>query len=60
MKVRDLIARIETDGWALVQAQGWQAPAYWIAPGDARAPSDGWQVFGLDGVRPLEPAAPVM
>ncbi len=48
------------DGWALVQAQGWQAPPYWLAPGDARAPAPGWQVFGLDGVRALDPAAPVM
>jgi ergothioneine biosynthesis protein EgtB len=48
-----------SDGWALVQAQGWKAPAYWLAPGDARAPSDDWQVFGLAGVRPLDPAAPV-
>ncbi len=49
-----------SDGWALVQAQGWTAPAYWIAPGDARAPAPHWQVFGLAGVQPLEPAAPVM
>ena len=48
-----------SDGWAMVQAQGWKAPAYWIAPGDVRAPSDAWQVFGLHGVRPLDPAAPV-
>jgi ergothioneine biosynthesis protein EgtB len=48
-----------SDGWALVQAQGWRAPAYWLAPGDARAPSDEWQVFGLNGVRPLDAAAPV-
>lgn len=48
-----------SDGWAAVQAGGWQAPLYWIAPGDPRAPSDDWQVFGLQGVRPLDPAAPV-
>lgn len=48
-----------SDGWALAQAQGWQAPAYWLAPGDPRAPADDWQVFGLHGVRPLDPAAPV-
>ena len=48
-----------SDGWAAVQAQGWSAPAYWLAPGDARAPADGWQVFGPNGVRPLDPAAPV-
>jgi ergothioneine biosynthesis protein EgtB len=48
-----------SDGWATVQAAGWQHPAYWIAPGDPRAPGDDWQVFGLGGVRPLDAAAPV-
>ncbi|HSI54664.1 MAG: ergothioneine biosynthesis protein EgtB [Ramlibacter sp.] len=48
-----------SDGWAAVQAGGWKAPAYWIAPGDARADVAHWQVFGLDGVRPLDPQAPV-
>lgn len=48
-----------SDGWAAVRSQGWQAPAYWLAPGDPRAPLAHWQVFGLDGVRPLDPAAPV-
>jgi ergothioneine biosynthesis protein EgtB len=48
-----------SDGWALVQSQQWTAPPYWIAPGDPRAPSAQWQVFGLHGVRPLDEAAPV-
>ncbi len=48
-----------SDGWAAVQAGGWKAPAYWLAPGDPRAPAAHWQVFGLDGVRPLDPVAPV-
>ncbi len=48
-----------SDGWALVQAQAWQAPAYWLAPGDARAPADHWQVFGLHGVQALQSAQPV-
>jgi ergothioneine biosynthesis protein EgtB len=48
-----------SDGWAAVQAGGWQHPAYWIPPGDLRAPADHWQVFGLHGPRPLDPAAPV-
>ena len=48
-----------SDGWAAVRAHGWQAPAYWLAPGDPRALSDAWQVFGLHGVRALERAAPV-
>ncbi|HSU21057.1 MAG TPA: ergothioneine biosynthesis protein EgtB [Variovorax sp.] len=54
-----------SDGWALVRAQGWQAPAYWIEAGDPRlaghaqgGPAD-WHVFGLHGVRPLDPAEPV-
>ena len=48
-----------SDGWAAVQAQGWQAPAYGLAPGDARAPAAHWQVFGLNGVRPLMDSEPV-
>ncbi|MCD6077742.1 MAG: ergothioneine biosynthesis protein EgtB, partial [Ramlibacter sp.] len=48
-----------SDGWAAVQGHGWQAPAYWIAPDDARAPAGHWQVFGLDGVRALDRSAPV-
>ena len=45
-----------SDGWAMVQAQGWRAPAYWLEPGDPRAPVEHWQVFGLGGVRALDPA----
>jgi ergothioneine biosynthesis protein EgtB len=48
-----------SDGWAQVQAQGWNAPLYWIAPEDTRAPAPHWQVFGLHGARPLDAAAPV-
>ncbi|MEO7399892.1 MAG: ergothioneine biosynthesis protein EgtB [Polaromonas sp.] len=52
-----------SDGWALAQAQGWCAPAYWLAPDDPRlahrAAASGWQVYGLDGVRPMDPGAPV-
>ena len=48
-----------SDGWAAVQGGSWKAPAYWLAPGDARARSEHWQVFGLNGVRPLDPIAPV-
>jgi ergothioneine biosynthesis protein EgtB len=39
-----------SDGWATVQAQGWQRPAYWLEDG---------RVFGLHGVQPLDPQAPV-
>lgn len=55
-----------SDGWALVQSQGWRQPAYWLAPDDPRLAlhgledASGWQVFGLDGLRALEPQAPVM
>jgi ergothioneine biosynthesis protein EgtB len=48
-----------SEGWAMVQAHGWKAPAYWIAPGDSSAPTDAWQVFGLSGVRQMDPASPV-
>jgi len=52
-----------SDGWAAVQAQGWRCPAYWLAPDDPRlahqGTTAGWQVFGLHGVRPLEPEVPV-
>ena len=49
-----------SDGWALVQQQGWQHPPYWLVPGDRRAPAPHWQVFGLHGVQPLDPHAAVM
>ena len=54
-----------SDGWAAVQAQAWHAPAYWLAPDDPRlaqhdaGSAKGWQVFGLQGLRPLDPEAPV-
>jgi ergothioneine biosynthesis protein EgtB len=41
------------DGWAWVKANGIAAPLYW-EEGD-----DGWTRFGLDGRRPVDPAAPV-
>jgi ergothioneine biosynthesis protein EgtB len=43
-----------SDGWAAVQAQGWDAPGYW------RRHDDGWKVMTLSGLKPVEPAAPVM
>jgi len=42
-----------SDGWAWVRQHGIEAPLYWIETGD------GWARFGLDGVRPIDPAAPV-
>jgi ergothioneine biosynthesis protein EgtB len=47
-----------SDGWAAVQAQGWQAPGYWRRKDDAK---DGpWHVTTLAGLKPVDPAAPVM
>ncbi|MEJ0078244.1 MAG: ergothioneine biosynthesis protein EgtB [Alphaproteobacteria bacterium] len=42
-----------SDGWASVQAEGWQAPGSWQE-------RDGqWHQLTLGGLRPLDPAAPV-
>jgi ergothioneine biosynthesis protein EgtB len=52
-----------SDGWAMVQREGWRAPLYWYAPDDIpfkQARIDGiWQVFGLAGLQPMQPEAPV-
>lgn len=43
-----------SDGWATVQAEGWQAPLYWEErDGD-------WQEFTLFGLRRLDLGAPVV
>jgi ergothioneine biosynthesis protein EgtB len=43
-----------SDGWATVQNEGWQAPGYWQR-------FDGsWHVMTLGGLKPVDPAAPVM
>jgi ergothioneine biosynthesis protein EgtB len=42
-----------SDGWAAVQQQGWEAPLYW------EATEDGWQVFTLAGMKPIDPSEPV-
>jgi ergothioneine biosynthesis protein EgtB len=42
-----------SDGWAWVQREGVAAPLYWEDRGGV------WTGFGLDGRRPLDPAAPV-
>lgn len=42
-----------SDGWAWVKAQGIVAPLYWELRDGA------WTRFGLDGRRPIDPAAPV-
>ena len=40
-----------SDGWALKNAENWRAPLYWLANDE---------IFTLHGVRPLDPAAPVV
>jgi ergothioneine biosynthesis protein EgtB len=42
-----------SDGWATINAQGWDAPLYW------RHDGPGWSVFTLKGRQPVDPAAPV-
>ncbi len=42
-----------SDGWAWVKSEGIEAPLYWRREGDV------WTRFGLDGRRPVDPAAPV-
>ena len=43
-----------SDGWAAVETEGWRAPGYW------REVDGGWHVFGLGGLRPIDPPPPVM
>ncbi|TWB12803.1 ergothioneine biosynthesis protein EgtB [Nitrospirillum amazonense] len=42
-----------SDGWAAVQAQGWEAPAYW------HRSDEGWQVYTLHGLEPVNTFEPV-
>ena len=42
-----------SDGWARCQAEGWCAPLYW------RHYEGRWWQMGLNGLAPLDPAAPV-
>lgn len=42
-----------SDGWAWIQAEGIEAPLYW------KQEEQGWTRFGLDGRKPVNPAAPV-
>ena len=43
-----------SDGWAVVQQQGWSAPLYW------QREAAGWSVFTLGGRRAVDPAEPVV
>src|SRR5207237_10118064 len=42
-----------SDGWTARQRNGWTAPLYW------ERTADGWSIFTLRGLRPLNPAEPV-
>ena len=42
-----------SDGWTVVQTEGWEAPGYW------RQKDDGWHAITLAGLKPIEPASPV-
>ena len=44
-----------SDGWEFLKAHGVKQPLYWHGDG-----ASAWQAFGLHGLRPLDPNAPVM
>jgi len=41
------------DGWAIINRENWQAPLYW------EQREEQWHAMSLQGLRPIEPAAPV-
>jgi ergothioneine biosynthesis protein EgtB len=43
-----------SDGWTMREAEDWQSPGYWHEVDGA------WHAMGLGGLRPVDPAAPVM
>jgi len=43
-----------SDGWACAQSEGWQAPGYW------RQIDGAWHAMTLAGLKPVDPAAPVL
>jgi ergothioneine biosynthesis protein EgtB len=43
-----------SDGWAMVEAEGWTAPLYWQQQGGD------WTIFSLEGQHPVDPAAPLL
>jgi ergothioneine biosynthesis protein EgtB len=45
-----------SDGWAVVNAQGWDAPLYWTRDPDN---PDRWLQFTLAGLQPVDPDEPV-
>lgn len=50
-----------SDGWTMVRAQELREPAYWIGATDPRVcrHDAGWHVYGLHGLAPMDPSAPV-
>ena len=42
-----------SDGWTIVEAEGWNAPGYW------RDVDGAWVAMTLAGLKPVEPQAPV-
>jgi ergothioneine biosynthesis protein EgtB len=42
-----------SDGWAAARERGWKAPLYW------ESSAEGWRMFTLGGMRPLELDEPV-
>jgi ergothioneine biosynthesis protein EgtB len=49
-----------SDGWAAVQAQGWEAPLYWRRAPEKADGNERWSEFTLAGLVPLDPFAPVV
>jgi ergothioneine biosynthesis protein EgtB len=43
-----------SDGWGMVEAEGWDAPGYW------REVDGAWLSLTLGGLRPVDPDAPVV
>ncbi|WP_156922100.1 ergothioneine biosynthesis protein EgtB [Azorhizobium doebereinerae] len=57
-----------SEGWAAVEAGGWEAPLYWRWQDGrgqdgrgqgGRGQDGGWHAFGLAGLKPVDPQAPV-
>jgi ergothioneine biosynthesis protein EgtB len=52
-----------SDGWAIVEREKLDAPAYWVRASNRANGHDAaslpWQVFGLHGLQPMNPDEPV-
>jgi len=48
-----------SEGWSWLNQTGAAAPAYWMAAHNPPDSLSAWQVFGVDGLQPLNPHAPV-